>query len=918
MSVRILTTLGSGDLVCIVLAVEQDGNKTALDLGPYVGGGAFGMIAFANTEDNCIKAVYTTFVEYLPYIMLLQTLVLVIAEKFTFRIPRIAQRVERFYKNIVEESLFGKDPDVAEDMYDSTTSTEAISRRRQRNEICVTLKRSSFIHHIYISKNILEIMLVLMYLPININYALMEFDVEALCEVNVQSIPGIIDKPGIIHFQCQGKKMNFFSIALWAHIILLALHAILSFAAILWCLYGRPVTNLLNTIEAMRKEGESNSVRRLRDASGEDFLFLFDLLSHSCGLESTLRVLTHSDETFYEICKPNIDMTDKLEVEEDKLKVIFGPSDIERWLQAGKNKASRSTRSILIDSYEVTIFPAESVYHTHNIPALTSLGTPTGTLQKHSAALDAEMKSTNLYQTWFFDLNGGRTEYVVTIACMIGKSRMKGEKVVSNLRPYGAEKPRTGMVKSSLTHSVEIFWDPPKGEFTKYVLSVDKLSDKSIVKPSSLLRVSSGVSRSSRADLDTSAEVDHEELTRPNIRVMDLSHKLTEYALLGLEPGEKYRIELSTKTGSVSTRQPIDDIVLTCPLPPRGLRVSEVSSTSCLVSWLLPESHHSCLRGFQIQIRLSDGRIFKDVAVTKTAKSFNVKGLQQCQDYDIAVTALCMAENGRRTESEVALVNLTTLPEKVKNLRLDQSTPNSITVKWDTPMIALNLKYKVTISGDTGTDEDEEDTYDLDDEDVKSEHHESSSNLGQANIRYYTTTVEVAGDKTQHTFSKLPEIIGSGHAFDVTIIASVVTSRENEVLSPDVTERFMTKPLAPTNLRLGNKENLQICWNRSMTSTVTSYKVRWKPIASQVGSEEEIKAEEAIVPFTHTDAPGEVSTVHFDFPLAHAQVGIGYKVNVYAVAESAGFTTESKELHEKFIIKSPTEIDVFVEEEKKT
>ena len=32
----------------------------------------------------------------------------------------------------------------------------------------------------------------------------------------------------------------------------------------------------------------------------------------------------------------------------------------------------------------------------------------------------------NLYSTWFLDLNGGRTEYVITIACMIGKSRMKG------------------------------------------------------------------------------------------------------------------------------------------------------------------------------------------------------------------------------------------------------------------------------------------------------------------------------------------------------------------------------------------------------------------------------------------------------------------------------------------------------------
>ena len=105
---RLLTTLGTGDLTCIILAVEFGNNKTLKDLGPYPSGGTLGMINFANTESKCIKQVFDPFIEYLPYIMLLQTLVLVICEKFIFRIPRIHQRVERFYKNIVEESLFGK------------------------------------------------------------------------------------------------------------------------------------------------------------------------------------------------------------------------------------------------------------------------------------------------------------------------------------------------------------------------------------------------------------------------------------------------------------------------------------------------------------------------------------------------------------------------------------------------------------------------------------------------------------------------------------------------------------------------------------------------------------------------------------------------------------------------------------------
>ena len=58
------------------------------------------------------------------------------------------------------------------------------------------------------------------------------------------------------------------------------------------------------------------------------------------------------------------------------------------------------------------------------------------------------------YSTWFYDLSGGKTEYVLTIACMIGKSRMKGEKVVTSLVPYGPEKPRSGMVKLASTNQV--------------------------------------------------------------------------------------------------------------------------------------------------------------------------------------------------------------------------------------------------------------------------------------------------------------------------------------------------------------------------------------------------------------------------------------------------------------------------------
>ena len=63
------------------------------------------------------------------------------------------------------------------------------------------------------------------------------------------------------------------------------------------------------------------------------------------------------------------------------------------------------------------------------------------------------------YSAWFFDLTGGKTEYVVTIATVIGKSRMKGERIVTTLLPYGPEKPRAGIVKNVLTDEVYTYLD---------------------------------------------------------------------------------------------------------------------------------------------------------------------------------------------------------------------------------------------------------------------------------------------------------------------------------------------------------------------------------------------------------------------------------------------------------------------------
>jgi len=497
---------------------------------------------------------------------------------------------------------------------------------------------------------------------------------------------------------------------------------------------------------------------------------------------------------------------------------------------------------------------------------------------------------------------------------------MKGEKVVTNLVPYGPEKPRSGMIKLAGVNQVEIFWDPPKGDFTKYYLNIDRLSDKDFLRPESLLRLNSARSatRSQGSSIDLVDGIGETAAvaSRPNKRVMEnISSKLTTYTILGLDPGESYQIELGTKTGNVMTRQSITDIILTRPLVPKGVRVEDITPNSCVLAWVLP-SGHSSLRGFRINVSGADGKVFKDLSVSKSSKSFVILGLNPGQDYDIVLIALCVSDDGKRTESDPEVTSMTTLPEKVRNLRLDNSTPNSITIKWDAPVVSSNYKYRVTISGNTAQDGDEPD----DDNDSleltpeSGEAQEIVDQLSKPKITDFVSTIEVPGDKTQYTIAKLPEIIGTGYPYFVEVSVVVTTSREKEVTSQIVNGVFITRPLAPTNLRIDKEKPCGILWHKTMTPYVRRYRVRWRPSDDSMPLDASVKIDEAYVNASSTQ-DGSENTISFVFPPT-LQVGMVYKVNVYAIVETFNQVVESKELHEKLYLRAEDELVVFVDEPK--
>ncbi|XP_023343416.1 uncharacterized protein LOC111712896 [Eurytemora carolleeae] len=847
LSVRFLTSLGTGDAICLLIGIDHPNGsyeaKLENAMWPYGSSSVVPYTNYANFHQDCINACLTRFLQYSPFILLIEALLVIMTEKFFLKIPRVAGKVERFYTNIVEESLFGKDPDVAEDVVDDKANTEAISRRRRRNEVCMSLKRSSVIHQMYVFKNIMELILLIVFIPINVFFAIeAEKSLKpGTCAIGIAEIntPFYKLENGTVFFQCEGKKVSFFIMMVYIQIVFQICCIICCLGSLIWALFFRSISRLLRNIE---KIGDIY-YQDLEKSPGEDFLFLFDLLAHSSGIESTLRVLTHSDDTFRKICLPRLKIdSEHIKVEEDKLKIVWAPAGIEKWL------IDHGHREIRVDSYDVTIFPAESTKNTVSKKAKLK--------GKHSNSHDDDK-----YSAWFFDLAGGKTEYIVTIATVIGRSRMKGERIVTNLLPYGPEKPRAGMLKTSGTHEIEISWEPPKGDFTKYILSVDpnivngnqpKGTQGLPAPPLFGFGVDHGLFNvaGSFGDL-TKATTGYTE--------REISNKLTSFTISGLSPGETFGIGLKTKTGDRITRQPIYETVLTKPEKVTSVAVSDVLTDNALLKWVAPDGH-SRLKAYNLLLTSKDNKSRRELAVKHNSgtpvNSFLFENLPSATEFTVAVTTVCVFEK-LKSISEEEKISFVTRPLPPRNLELESRLSSSLQVKWEAPPgTTANNKFKLSI---------------------------------QAPAIGYSNSYEIGGDRHMFNFSKFPEIIGTGEAYTVKVSFVVQpTGSDIEVESEGLIGTFVSKPLPPTNLKLGPGWN-QISWTKSPTPNVSMYKIRYKSI------EEGSKSEEYLIGVEDDNDPCTCV-------LEDLVMNIQYKVNIYAVVEVIEFEmVESKELHEKLV-----------------
>jgi hypothetical protein len=432
---------------------------------------------------------------------------------------------------------------------------------------------------------------------------------------------------------------------------------------------------------------------------------------------------------------------------------------------------------------------------------------------------------------------------------------MKGEKVVTNLLPYGAERPRCGMVKKSDgnpgTNQIEVFWEPPRGDFTKYELQVMKIPNikQSVTDlpthPSSFVRMTSIQSKSSVVPYNISTA--HfssnpsiiDEVIGPTI--YNINSKLQTYTIPGLQPGEKYEIQLKTKTGELATRQYISDIILTKPLPPRNVKVPvpNISTHSCKLIWQRPESH-SCLIGYQILVKLQN-ELKNEVSLLKSSTSYQIKGLLPGKVYEISISSLCVAktdygrgDDSTKTESIPANVEVITLLEKVKDLELETATPDSLTVKWNPQTVSPYLHYKISIESIKDDevwrtlfkDKEEVDTFENDENINKDEKDETPNpqELRDKLHNFIRVEKEISGQACSHKFVDLPELVGSGFPYQVQIQSTAkIPTKENkevETTSEPVAQIFLTRPYPPSSLRI---KNHMIKWNPSKTPHITDY-----------------------------------------------------------------------------------------------
>lgn len=200
-----------------------------------------------------------------------------------------------------------------------------------------------------------------------------------------------------------------------------------------------------------------------------------------------------------------------------------------------------------------------------------------------------------------------------------------------------------------------------------------------------------------------------------------------------------------------------------------------------------------------------------------------------------------------------------TPPPPPLNLRQEQLQVGSLKVKWDSPTSVPQtgkLSFNVSI-------------------------HPLSSELKTVMKEDWKEV-----ESNVYQFSQLPELVGSGEKYRVSVQSVFTSPSGQSSRSQPVTEIFLTKPLPPRDLRVLDDDNQMISWQRSQSPSVRLYKVKIR------------KETEKAMDYIHEVDEG---TPDCRFQLPPLDLLVEYKLNIYSVLMHNETVVESEPLFCKIV-----------------
>jgi hypothetical protein len=396
---------------------------------------------------------------------------------------------------------------------------------------------------------------------------------------------------------------------------------------------------------------------------------------------------------------------------------------------------------------------------------------------------------------------------------------------------------------------VRLTWTPPRGEFHKFSLRVHL--------------VPAGGPAGCSAD-----KAERLLGTRlPDSRLPEerwLLRDATEYVAEGLLPGERYQIMLTSMTDMTKCLSDDATVVelLTKPLPPSKMVVHEECDRA-EVAWDAPlGAGHSSLVGFTLRLR--------DLAADKIVQETFVEMSQSCVLVLADLASVCRSTETAAGSDKLTVTALSTflgrtfvtLPRSPTNLRAETCHATALTVKWDPPLeCSTRPSFHLTL---------------------RPLRAELAARMGKE-------MVARESDSNVFTFSRLPEVLGTGQAYEVAVEA-VVSIAGKSYYSSKAKKVFLTRPLPPDKLVVLDSAEQRLGWRRSRSPAVVKYKVKIKA--------EEERATDFIVEDTNADIGDSEADVTFLVPVPF-QEGVEYKINLYSLVEHEGQVVESEPCHTK-------------------